>query len=496
MALLLGIDLGTTATKAVLLDSDRDVLVEGSRSVRLWADRPGFAEVDVEDWHRNIAELVEDVSGQLGGAAEEIAAVAVTGMVPAVLPVNRHGAPLRRAILQNDARATVEITELDELFADLDLLETTGSALTQQSVAPTTLWLARHEPAVWDSTELIMGSYDWGAFALGALPSLERNWAIESGLFTLDGTVLPEVLEPARLRPSQLPPIRSTGDILGSVSLQAERWCGLRAGTPIVEGGADHVLAAWSSGLSEDGDWLVKLGGGGDILAVSEKPVIDRRLYLDAHVVDGLWLPNGCMATSGTLVRWFSELVGEPDLARLDLEAAGTSTGALICLPYLLGEKSPWHDPDLRGAFLGLGLDSSRGQLFRAVLESVAFGFRQHRDIMAELGLRLRPAARISDGGSRSALWTQIHADVLDITLEPVRGRTGAALGAALAAGIGIGALDSNDALRHLQLGPPVEPDPRAAEHYNELYSDWLAAGTAVAPLSHRTAERSRRWTA
>jgi xylulokinase len=202
------------------------------------------------------------------------------------------------------------------------------------------------------------------------------------------------------------------------------------------------------------------------------------------------------MATSGTLVRWFSDLVGEPDLARLDCEAGATAPGALICLPYLLGEKSPWHDPDLRAAFLGLGLDSSRGQLFRAVLESVAFGFRQHRDILAELGLRLTPSARISDGGSRSALWAQIHADVLDTSLAPVRGRTGAAVGAALAAGVGIGALDRGDALRYLELGPSVEPDPEAADHYSELYGEWLTAGAVVAPLSHRTAERSRRWTA
>lgn len=487
-SLLLGIDIGTTATKAVLLDPDAGVIAETTRASTLHAGRPGVAEADTAQWRQNIAGVVAD----LGPLARDIGAVATTGMVPAVLPLDPGGGPLRPAILQNDARAVTEIDEIAALTADLDLLQLTGSALTQQSVAPTALWLSRNESTLWRETASIVGSYDWVAMWLGAEPHVERNWAIESGLFTLDGEPLDRLFVAGALASDAVPPIRSSGEIVGSVTGAASAATGLTAGTPIVVGGADHVLAAASSGLAKPGDWLVKIGGGGDILVVTDGMVLDQRLYLDVHPAPGLWLPNGCMATSGSLVRWFSTLVGEPDLSRLDAEADAATPGAVLCLPYFLGEKSPMHDPDLRGAFLGLGLDDTRGAMFRSVLEAVAFGFRQHRDIVAERAA-LAPTARISDGGSRSTLWTGIVADVLDTPLTPVIGTTGAALGAAIAAGIGIGTIpDWSAAERYITLGPIVVPDPGRVAHYDGVYTEWLAAAAAVAPISHTLARRSR----
>jgi xylulokinase len=257
-------------------------------------------------------------------------------------------------------------------------------------------------------------------------------------------------------------------------------------------GGADHVLAAYAAGLASPGDWLVKLGGAGDILVVTATPVIDRRWYLDEHPVPGLWLPNGCMATSGSLLRWVQQVFGGVDLAVLDTEAAGSGPAQIVCLPYFLGEKSPIHDPDLRGAFVGLHLGHTRGDIFRSCLEAVAYAFRNHVDAFSDSGLDLG-RARVSNGGGRSATWKQILADVLGRELLPVVNQGGAAQGAALVAAVGSGVFtDWGDARAYVRVGEPVVPSPADRGAYEEGYAMFLQLQDVLTPVSHRLAARCR----
>jgi xylulokinase len=510
--LVLGVDVGTTSTKVVLADPMAGVLAQASEPVALSSPHPGWAEADPAQWWANLATLVPAVLAAASGAtgrtvtAADIAAVATTGMVPAVIPVDDGGRPLRSAILQNDARATTEIRELAAALPDLDFVARTGSALTQQSVGPTLLWLARHEPDAWASAATVQGSYDWLATRLGAAPHVERNWALESGLFELekDGALTP--LQPVRdaltrlagIKPDLIPLVADPGTVIGEVSRGAAAETGLRPGTPIVAGGADHVLSAYAAGLASPGDWLVKLGGAGDILVVSGHPLVDERLYLDAHPVSGLWLPNGCMATSGSLIRWFQSVSGGASVAELESAAMAATPAELICLPYFLGEKSPLHDPDLRGAFLGLHLGHTRGDMYRAILEGIAYGFRHHAEIFTERKVALRPSARVSNGGSKSLVWKQILADALGVALEPVLDHPGAALGAALAAGVATAGAPTPQAWAAaacvpgmVTIGAPIEPDPAHAARYAEAYQIYRDAGAALTPISHQLARRS-----
>jgi xylulokinase len=236
----------------------------------------------------------------------------------------------------------------------------------------------------------------------------------------------------------------------------------------------------------------VKLGGAGDILVASDTRVVDERLYLDAHPVPGHWLPNGCMATSGSLIRWFQALIGGVELTELDDEATSSSPAEVLCLPYFLGEKSPLHDPDLRGVFAGMHLGHGRADLYRSVLEAIAFGFRHHVDVFTDIGIR-PSRVMITNGGSKSTLWKQIHADVLGIEMLPVRGHPGASLGAAVIAAIGVGALDDwSDAARFIALDPPVVPDPTRRTVYDDAYQNWRDLGAAVMPISHAMARSNR----
>jgi xylulokinase len=265
----------------------------------------------------------------------------------------------------------------------------------------------------------------------------------------------------------------------------------LAPGTRLVVGGADHVISAFSAGVEREGDALVKLGGAGDILAASDTPLVDERLYLDAHPIPGRWLPNGCMATSGSLIRWYQSLIGGEDLATLDTEATSRPAADVLCLPYFLGEKSPLNDPNLRGTFAGLHLGHTRADLYRSVLESIAFGFRHHVEVFAERGITLT-RVMVTNGGSKSTLWKQIHSEVLGIGLHPVVDHPGASLGAAVIAAIGIGSLGGwEDSKRFLELDRAIEPDPAKVSLYNDAYREWRELGAAVTPISHSIARRT-----
>jgi xylulokinase len=502
--LLLAIDVGTTATKCLLLDAGSGVVAEYERPVALSSARPGWAEEDPQEWWANALELAAEAV--TGAGSRPIAAVGVTGMVPAVVCLDAAGRPLRAAVLQNDARADHEIDELREALAGAGVLQRTGSPVTQQSVGPKLLWLRRHEPGVLARTASVCGSYDFVASALtgtaaaggrggtaatspAAAGPVEANWALESGLYDFRAEAwASDICEACGVDPGWLGPVVPSGSVVGAVSGAAVP--GL-AGVPVVTAGADHVAGAFAAGLVDDGDLVVELGGAGNILAATTEPVVDERLYLDHHLVPGGWVPNGCMATTGSLVRWFQREIGAgAPLESLDAEAAdaGTGAGGLVLTPYFLGEKTPLNDPLARGIVVGLHLGHRRGHLFRAVLEGVAFAFRHHADVLRELGVRAE-RVNLTGGGASSALWRQIIADVLALPVVRRDHRSGAALGAAFAAGMGGGVLGSwSDITRLAGAGETVLPDARTAGRYDGLYAVYRSLYPALLSQQHTLA--------
>jgi xylulokinase len=407
-------------------------------------------------------------------AAERVAAVGVCGTVPVVVLADEHGRVLRRAIQQNDARAIDEIDFFRARTDAHDVLRRTGSPISQQSVGPKLLWLRRHEPDVLQAARHVCGSYELIVQRLTGEWIVERNWALESGLYDLDsGAWDARMLALATLEPACLGPIHAPADVVGAVQSGAARATGLREGTPVVAGSADHVASALSAGVVEPGDLLVKLGGTGDVLLCTQDAIVDPRLFLDYHVMPGRFLPNGCMAASGNLIVWFQRMLA-PDVgyADLDAEAAATPAGAdgLLLLPYFLGEKTPLFDPLARGTIVGLTLSHTRGHLFRALLEGIGFGFRHHLEVLSELA-PLPRRARCTNGGARSGLWKQITADVLGLPLESVAQHPGSSLGAAFVAGMGVGAFDDwRDIRRFVRVDEVTEPEPAAHARYAELY--------------------------
>ena len=472
-AYLLGIDIGTTATKAILLDTERGIVAAAEATATLRSPQAGWAEEDAGEWWRNLPKIIAACISQAGIAPQEISAVGVSGMVPCVILLDAEGHLLHPSIQQNDARAFQEIEEFRRAMDETWVLEHTGSAITQQSIGPKLLWLRRHEQ-VMDRARCLMGSYDYIVYKLTGERSCERNWAIESGLFDLQREDWDDkLLALSTITRDWFGQVHWSGELVGQVTRAAAAYTGLAAGTPVIAGSADHIASAFSAGLITQGDLLVKLGGAGDILMTVDQPLVDRRLFLDYHVIPGKYFLNGCMATSGSIIKWFrDEFAPGSDYAALDAQAAKIEPGSegLILLPYFLGEKTPIHDPLARGVLIGLTLTHTRAHVYRAILEGIAFGFRHHLVVLAERGLKVN-RARVTNGGARSTLWKQIVADVLGLPLEQIADHPGSSLGAALIAGKSIGVFqDWAEIERFIHVASVVEPDRSHRARYDELF--------------------------
>jgi xylulokinase len=257
----------------------------------------------------------------------------------------------------------------------------------------------------------------------------------------------------------------------------------------VVAGCADHIASAFVAGVNRTGDCLIKFGGAGDIMLSTAEPRPDPRLFLDFHIVPGLFMPNGCMAASGAVLNWFVRtLGGGRSHAELDALAAASPPGArgLVALPYFLGEKTPIHDPAARGALVGLGLHHDVGDVWRALLESVAMGFRHHVEVARLIGY---PVTRLlaSDGGARSRVWMQIAADILQLPVHLLHGHPGSCLGAAYVAGVGVGALPGwGEMERFVTPADVVRPEAARATSYDELWAAYRDVYPALRPTFSR----------
>ena len=484
MSTLLGLDIGTTSTIGILIDTEDGVLATASRPSALVSRHANWAEEDAELWWSNVCALVPDLLQSTGLAASAIAAVGVTGMVPTVILLDDSGRPLRPSIQQNDARAVDEIEELKRRIDGDDWFRRTGGSINQQVVAPKLLGLARHEPECFGQARTVLGSYDYITYRLTGDASIEGNWALEAGFYNLaQGGLDEDLVRLGGITPDRLPPLRASGEPAGAVTQRAAEETGLLPGTPVVTGCADHIASAFVAGACDQDDLVVKFGGAGDIMLTCERPVTDPRMFIDFHIVPELYVSNGCMAASGSVLNWIVAQLGqaESETARaagqtphawLDERASDLPPGAggLVLLPYFLGEKTPLHDPRAKGTLVGLGLHHELRHVWRAALESVAFGFRHHMDVFEEMDCGVGRVLAC-DGGAASDLWMQITADVLERPVERLLEHPGSSLGAAFVAGMGAGVLDDWSAIgRYARCDRIFEPDSSRTEAYGDAY--------------------------
>jgi len=445
MVLVLGIDVSTTATKAILVDGEGAVRGIGAAEHDVQTPRPLWSEQDPAAWWAAATVAIPAALAAAGASGADVEAVGLTGQMHGAVLLGAGDEVLRPAILWNDQRTGAECDEIRAAVGPERLIEVTGNDAITGFTAPKLLWVRRHEPATWSRLAHVLLPKDYLRLRLTGEHAMDKADGSGTILFDLAARDWSgEVLAALGLDPAWFPPTHEGPAITGTVTPAAAAATGLRAGTPVVAGGGDQAANGVGVGAVDEGVVALSLGTSGVVFAATASPLHEARgrVHAFCHAVPGRWHLMSVMLSAAGSLRWFRDALapGEP-FGSLVAQATGVAAGTegLFFLPYLTGERSPHPDPLARGAFVGLTVQHDRRHLTRAVLEGVAFGLRDGLDLMLAAGMPRPAQIRASGGGLASELWRQILADVLEAELVTTSTTEGAAFGAAVLAATGAG---------------------------------------------------------
>ncbi len=485
--LLLGIDIGTSSSKGVLVDLAGRIVAEHAVAHGFDMPQPGWAEQDADAvWWSDFRQISRALISQAGVDSGRIAGVACSAIAPTMLPLDENYRPLRPAILYGiDTRAGAEIAEMNAMLGADAIFARSGHALSAQSVGPKVLWYRKHQPALFKQTRKIVSAATYLVFRL-------------TDRFVLDNYVAPyftpffDVHEMKwrkdwveRVCPLEwLPQTRWSIEPAGSVSAKAAAETGIPAGTPVAVGTADALAEAVAAGAVSSGDLMVMYGTTLFLIQTTAEYRPRRDLWASVHLQPGAAILAAGMSTSGALLTWFrAEFAGDllaaeaqggiSAYAHLAQEAAATPPGAdgLITLPYFSGERTPINDVDARGVFFGLTLSHKRAHLYRSCLEGIAYGLRHNIEAMAAAGAAPDRLIAIG-GGAQDPLWPQICSDVTGLPQDVPQRTIGAAYGDAYIAGVAAGLFSDYGALRDswVIIDRRIQPNLAAKATYDALY--------------------------
>jgi len=445
MTYVMGIDVSTTATKAVLVDGDGSVAGVGLSEYEFQTPQPMWSEQDPASWWRATQGAIQSALVAAGATGAEVRAVGLTGQMHGLVLLDSDDQVLRPAILWNDQRTGAECREIRERVGLDRLIAVTGNDALTGFTAPKILWVRNHEPDTYAQAAHALLPKDYLRLRLTGEYATDKAGA--GGTVLLDLAARdwsPEVLKALEIDPEFLPPTFEGPEVTGSITPEAAAATGLAAGTPVVAGGGDQAAGAVGTGAVAEGVVSLSLGTSGVVFVSTDRPRYEPqgRLHAFPHAVPGRWHLMGVMLSAGGSLRWFRDTFApDADYDELTSGAAEVEAGAddLTFLPYLTGERTPYPDPLARGAFVGLSVRHTMGHLTRAVLEGVAFGLKDGLDLMTKAGAEPPRQIRAAGGGIRSPLWRQILADVMNAEIVTVNTTEGAAYGAAILAAVGAG---------------------------------------------------------
>ena len=493
MSYVLGIDVSTTATKAVLIDESGAVVGVGASAYGFSVPRPLWSEQDPELWWDGAVAAIRSVIATTGVPADAVVAIGLTGQMHGAVLLDAAGDVLRPAILWNDQRTATECDAIRDALGPERLIAITGNDALTGFTAPKLVWVRDHEPDVWRRIAHVLLPKDYLRLRLTGDYALDKADGAGTLLFDLaarDWST--EVLDALRIERAWMPPTWEGPEITGVVTAIAAAATGLRAGTPVVAGGGDQSANAVGVGAVTVGTMALSLGTSGVVFATTDRPLYEPhgRVHAFCHAVPGRWHLMSVMLSAGGSLRWFRDAI-VPGVEFGDLVDAAAEvpagSGGLLFLPYLSGERSPHPDPLARGAFVGLTLTHDLRHLTRAVLEGVAFGLRDGLDLMIEAGTPVPDQIRASGGGTESPLWRQILADVLGAEIATVNTSEGAAYGAGVLAAVGAGWYPSVEAASAaLVTATPVASPGPDTEAYRDAHAIYRELYPALAPTFHR----------
>ncbi|MBI2619853.1 MAG: xylulokinase [Ignavibacteriales bacterium] len=508
MSYLIGLDVGTSGVKAILINPRGRVVASAFGEYPMATPKPLWAEQNPEAWWRAAMSTLRRIV-KIAGGSTKIAGLGLTGQMHGLVLLDSRGKVLRPCIMWNDQRTAEECSEITSMVGEDRLLAMTGNPVLPGFTAPKILWVRKHEPAVYGNTSHVLLPKDYVRYRLTGEYASEMSDASGTSLLDVRNRRWSnEILQALRIPAEWLPSLVESPGLTGGVSRVAAQATGLREGTPVVGGGGDQAAGGVGSGTVAEGTISVTIGTSGVVFAHSNTYRVEQkgRLHAFCHSVPGAWHLMGVTLSAGGSLRWVRDTLCAEEILlakkrRVDpyeimmASAARSPAGSegLLFLPYLSGERTPYPDPHARAAFIGLTVRHGKSHMIRSVLEGVAFSLRDCLELMKAMDIQADDV-RVSGGGARSKLWCRILADVLGTRLSTVTSTEGAPYGAALLAGVGVGIFGSvtEACSRTVRVASSTEPG-RDRVLYDELYQIYRQSYPQNQPIFHSLSNLSNK---
>ena len=483
--LYIGIDLGTSAVKLLMMDETGKIEKIVSKEYPLYFPHPGWSEQNPYDWYDKSMEGLEELLD--GCDRSQVAGISFGGQMHGLVILDADDQVIRPAILWNDGRTTKETDYLNQVIGKDKLSEYTANIAFAGFTAPKILWVRENEPENFAKICKIMLPKDYLAYRLSGTFCSDVSDA--SGMLLMDvknRCWSKEMMDICGITEEQLPKLFESYESVGTLKSEIAAQLGLSDNVVIAAGAGDNAAAAVGTGTVGDGMCNISLGTSGTIFISSDKFGVDRfnALHAFAHA-DGHYHLMGCMLSAASCNKWWmDEIIGTKDYAAEQAQIGELGENHVYFLPYLMGERSPHNDPAARGTFIGMTMDTNRADMTQAVLEGVAFGLRDSLEVAKSLGIKIT-RTKISGGGARSPLWKKIIANIMGLYVDVTESEEGPSMGGAMLAMVACGAYKSVEeaAAAIVKIVDTVEPDPELVEKYNARYEQFRQIYPAVKEL-------------
>ncbi|WP_026834510.1 xylulokinase [Eubacterium xylanophilum] len=485
--LYIGVDLGTSAVKLLLMEADGSIKNIVSKEYPLSFPNPGWSEQKPEDWWNAVVEGIKELTD--GFDKDQVAGISFGGQMHGLVILDSDDNVIRPAILWNDGRTTKETNYLNDVIGKDKLSEYTANIAFAGFTAPKILWVKENEPENFAKIAKIMLPKDYIAYKMTGVHSCDYSDA--SGMLLMDvknKCWSKEMMEICSVKEEQLPKLFESYEITGSMTEAAAAELGLTTNCKIAAGAGDNAAAAVGTGTVGDGGCNISLGTSGTIFISSKDFGVDKfnALHSFAHA-DGNFHLMGCMLSAASCNKWWmDEIIGTKDYPAEQVPITDDKLGEnnVYYLPYLMGERSPHNNPDARALFIGMSMDTTRADMTQAVLEGVAFAIRDSFEVARDLGIKI-DETKICGGGAKSPLWRKIIANVLNIKVNIIESEEGPGLGGAMLAAVACGEYASVEeaANKIVKVIDSVNPDPAIAAKYDAKYKKFKEIYPTVKPL-------------
>jgi xylulokinase len=488
--LTIGVDLGTSAVKILAMDERGNVQKIVSRDYPLYLYNEGWSEQDPNDWWRQTADGLRELTAALGAHAADISAVSFSGQMHGLVLLDENDAVIRRAILWNDQRTQPQCDYLNNEIDREVLLEHTANIALTGFTAPKILWVREHEPDNFKRIRKVMLPKDFLAYKLSGV--FATDYSDASGMLLLDVKKQAwsgYMLELVGLTRGQVADLYPSYAPVGNVMPEAANATGLPVTAKVVIGGGDQAVGAVGTGTVADGMCSLSLGTSGVVFVASDTFSVDRgasAIHSFCHATGRYHMMGVTLAAAGSTKWWVEDILRGTDYPaeqqKIDSQSLGNNN--VYYLPYLNGERTPLNNPDARGVFAGMSMTASREDMTQAVMEGVSFSLRSILEIVRNLGAHVN-TARIIGGGAKSPLWCQITADVLNVKVQKINAAEGPAFGAAILAAVGAGWFATVEAACEALITVTDEftPEAGAAARYDKRYPIFTGLYAAMEPL-------------